>query len=84
MSSRQVRKKPSKSLTQGGSTEQGCSHWADRNSHKVERSVVDGPRDVIEALPSPSQVSENTVTVGLNRAVLTGRTGTTMKWGGVL
>ena len=48
------------------------------------RSVVDRPRAVIEALSSPSQVSENTVTVGLNRAVLTGRTGTAMKWGGVL
>ena len=71
MESRKVRKKPSTSsalscaaLAQNGAAEQGCSHWEAGDVVEVGRSVVEKSRDVIEALPSPSQVSEKKYFVG--------------------
>ena len=65
MESRKVKKKPTSSLpqsgvalAQNGAAEQGCSHWEPGDVVEVGRSVVEKSRDVIQALPSPSQVSE--------------------------
>lgn len=63
MESRKVRKKPSTSLphrratlAESSGAEQGCSHWDAGNVQEVGRTVVEKSRDVIEALPSPSQI----------------------------
>ena len=48
-------------LPQSGVAGQGCSYWEDDAedgaSHGVGRRGVEKSKDIIEALPSPSQVS---------------------------